>query len=80
MSAAELKNDLIKVIINTEDVTFLQKVKDFFKKQNATLDWWDEISDHEKEMIELGLKDIEEGNVVTHEDVRAEINKLLRKN
>jgi predicted transcriptional regulator len=80
MSAAELKNDLIKVIINTEDVTFLQKVKDFFKKQNATLDWWDEISDHEKDMIELGLKDIEEGRVVPHEEVRVEINKLLRKN
>lgn len=80
MSAAELKNDLIKVIINTEDITFLQKVKDFFKKQQVNTDWWDEISDHEKEMIELGLKDIEEGRVVPHEQVKAEINKLLGKN
>ncbi len=74
MSAAELKNDLIKVIINTEDIKFLQQVKDFFKKQNATLDWWDEITEHEKEMIELGLKDNEEGRVVPQEEVRAEIN------
>lgn len=80
MSAAELKNDLIKVIINTEDVTFLQKVKDFFKKQQVNTDWWDEISENEKEMIELGLKDIEEGNVVAHEDLRAEINKMLIEN
>ena len=80
MSAAELKNDLIKVIINTEDINFLQQVMDFFKKQNATADWWDEISDHEKEMIELGLKNIDEGRVVPHEEVRAEINKILRKN
>jgi predicted transcriptional regulator len=80
MSAAELKNDLIKVIINTEDINFLQKVKDFFKKQQVDTDWWDEISDHEKEMIELGLKDIEEGRVVPHEQVRAEINKMLIEN
>jgi predicted transcriptional regulator len=44
------------------------------------LDWWDEISDHEKEMIELGLKDIEEGRVVPHEEVRTGINKILIEN
>ena len=80
MSAAELKNDLIKVIVNSDDISFLKQVKDFFKKHNATTDWWDEISDHDKEMIELGLKDIEEGRVMPHEEVRAEINKLLGKN
>ncbi len=80
MSAAELKNDLIKIIINTDDMAFLQQVKDFFKKHKASTDWWEEISEQEKEMIEQGLKDVEEGNVVAHEDVRAEINKILRKN
>lgn len=80
MSAAELKNDLIKIIINTDDMAFLQQVKDFFKKHKNSTDWWEEISDQEKEMIERGLKDVEEGKVVAHEDVRAEINKILRKN
>ena len=80
MSAAELKNDLIKIIVNTDDMAFLQQVKDFFKKHKTSTDWWEEISDQEKEMIERGLKDVEEGNVVAHEDVRAEINKILRKN
>ena len=80
MSAADLKNDLIKVIVNTDDIAFLRQLKDFFKKHQVTTDWWDEISDHEKEMIKLGIKEIEEGNVVAHEDVRGEINKLLRKN
>ena len=80
MSAAELKNDLIKVIVNSDDISFLKQVKDFFKKHKVATDWWDEISNHDKEMIELGLKDIEEGRVVPHEEVRAEINKLLGKN
>jgi len=31
-------------------------------------DWWDEISDAEKELIEEGLKDIEAGRVISHED------------
>ena len=80
MSAADIKNDLIKVIVNTDDIAFLRQVRDFFKKHQVTSDWWDEISDYEKEIIEIGLKEIEEGKVVPHEEVRAEINKLLRKN
>lgn len=80
MSAAELKNDLIKAIINTDDIAFLQQIKDFFKTHKVSADWWDEISEQEKEMIELGIKDIAEGNVVAHEEVKAEISKLLRKN
>jgi predicted transcriptional regulator len=80
MSTADLKNDLIKVIVNTDDVSFLRQIRDFFKKHQVTTDWWDEISDYEKEMIEIGAKEIEEGKVVPHEEVRAEINKMLRKN
>ncbi len=80
MSTADLKNDLIKVIVNTDDVSFLRQIRDFFKKHQVTTDWWDEISDYEKEMIEIGAKEIEEGKVVRHEEVRAEINKMLRKN
>ncbi|PZU88737.1 MAG: hypothetical protein DI529_05125 [Chryseobacterium sp.] len=36
--------------------------------KKETADWWDEISDAEKESIEEGLKDIEEGRVISHED------------
>jgi len=80
MSTAELKNELIKVILNIDEMAFLRQVRDFFNQNQVNADWWDKISDHEKDMIELGLKDIEEGRVVPHEEVRAEINKLLRKN
>ena len=69
MNAAELKNDLIRVIVNSDDVAFLRQVKDFFKKHQATTDWWDEISDYGKEMIEAGAKDIKTGRVVSHEEV-----------
>lgn len=80
MSTADLKNDLIKVIVNTDDIGFLRQVRDFFKKHQVTADWWDEISAYEKEMIEAGAKDIEEGKVVPHEEVSAGIKKMLHKN
>ena len=32
-------------------------------------DWWNELSDSEKNSIEMGLKDVEEGRVISHEEV-----------
>ncbi|MBI5914554.1 MAG: hypothetical protein HY842_04195 [Bacteroidetes bacterium] len=80
MNTAELKNDLIKIIINTDDIVFLRQVRDYFKTHWTDRDWWDEISEEEKQLIEAGMRDIESGNVVSHEEVRAEINKILKKN
>jgi predicted transcriptional regulator len=42
-------------------------VKDSSLKEK---DWWHELTVSQKEAIERGLKDIEEGRVVSHEDVK----------
>ncbi len=80
MNTAELKNDLIKVIVNTDDITFLQQVMNFFKTHQVTTDWWDDISEEEKALIEEGAKDVEEGRVVPYAEVKAEIKQILNKN
>lgn len=80
MNVAELKNDLIKAIVNTDDVAFLKQVRDYFKTHHRTNDWWDEISEEEKQLIKAGMKDIEAGNIVSHDEVRVEIKKILQKN
>mgnify|MGYP007070561557 CR=1 FL=1 len=33
-------------------------------------DWWNELSEELKKEIQQGLKDIEEGRVIPHEEVR----------
>ena len=42
-------------------------IKTLISKKEES-DWWYEISQAEKELIEEGLKDIEEGRVISHED------------
>lgn len=42
-------------------------IKTLISKKEES-DWWDEISDAEKELIEEGLKDIEAGRVISHKD------------
>jgi hypothetical protein len=50
----------IKAILKAVEIDFVEEIDDD--------DWWNRISDAEKELIELGIKDFEEGNVVSHED------------
>lgn len=64
------------ITINPKNKKELAKIKailkaveiDFVEEINDEDDWWNKISDAEKELIELGIKDFEEGNVVSHED------------
>lgn len=59
------KLELIRWLSTIDDLTIINKIIDIKKEKS---DWWDEISEAEKKLIEEGEKDIEEGRVISHED------------
>ena len=70
MGLEAIKLELIEWLIKLDDqetISYLKVVKDSSSKEG---DWWNSLSDHHKEGIERGLKDIEEGRVVRHDDVK----------
>ena len=66
------KLELIQLVLKTEKTTVLEKIKYFLTESD---DWWDTLSVEEKKEIELGLQDVEDGNIVDYEEVK----KLFRK-
>jgi len=60
------------MILNTEKPSVLAKVEAIFKKEKGA-DWWDEISDAEKEAIEEGLAEADRGELIPHEEVMKEV-------
>lgn len=65
-----IKLELIEWLTKLDDddtIQYLKIVKDSKLKDN---DWWDDLSVNEKKGIELGLKDIDAGRVISHEEVR----------
>ncbi len=74
MKALELKNDIHKYVVETDDLMILQQVKDLFQELTSKSV---ELTDYEIERIEKGLKDIEEGRVYSNEEVRAKIDKWI---
>ena len=65
-----IKLELIEWLAKLDDeetINYLKIVKDSKSSQN---DWWDELTNDQKQGIQRGLKDIDEGRVTPHEDVK----------
>ncbi len=78
VSKAELKKYLHKLIVETDDESILSKVQAYFSTlKGKNIDWWDTISDKEKDDINIGLGQLENGEGIPHEEVRKKADKIL---
>lgn len=41
-------------------------------------DWWDDLTPQQQERIKESLSKLKQGEFVSHDEVRAKVNKLLR--
>lgn len=77
-STAEIKNYLHKLIVETDDESILCKVQAYFTTlKSKNVDWWDTISNQEKDAINIGLQQLENGEGLPHEEVKRKVDKLL---
>ena len=77
-NTAEIKNYLHKLIVETDDESILSKVQAYFTTlKSKQVDWWETISDQEKEAINRGLQQLENGEGIPHEEVKRKVDKLL---
>ena len=71
------KLSLIEWILKLQNKSVIAKLKRIQEEHIGSEDWWNELSKEEKESIERGLKDIEEGRIHSHESVRKVYGKYL---
>ena len=69
------KLELIQWLSTIENVSIIEKIMDLKKKENS--DWWRTLSESEKESIEIGLKDAENGKLYPHSKARDLYEKWL---
>lgn len=80
MSALEVKNDLLRLLSETDDVSLLEQVRHYFKKLKKEEILTDkELEAREEILVKIGLEQIEKGEVMTHEEARKRINERLGK-
>ncbi len=70
------KYKIIEWITSLKDKTMISRLKSL-KEETKDEDWWDELSSAEKEGIQKGLQDIEDGNTISHEEVMKKLKKRV---
>lgn len=68
------KYKLVEWLILQNNEEIIAKLKEFKNSISEKSDWSYGISEPEKLFIEAGLKDIEQGNTFSNEEVMREIN------
>ena len=71
MDIQSTKIELAQLLLNTDDVSVLNKIKSIFKIKEK--DWWDELSKEQQDSIDEGFAEIDRGEFVTWEDLKKEI-------
>ena len=78
MLTKEMKQELIDKINSTKDENILEEVYRILEIGSEEVDMI-VLTDEQKESIDQGIKDIEEGKYLNNEEANSEIEKWLKK-
>ena len=77
MSVAEIKNNLHRMVVETDDPEILAQIAALFASLLGEQDWWDLLSNEEKKKIELGEEDSEAGRSAPYSQVKERVKDIL---
>lgn len=80
MAVLKVKNNIHKLVVETDDPDILNQVEAYFLKLVHKSDWWDILSEQQKLLIGEGRQQLADGQGIPHQEVRNDIDQLLNKN
>ena len=76
MDIQTTKLELLKVIIENENSSFLKKISDFLKAEQE--DFWDDLNDLEKSEIKQGIEELNMGKRVSYDSfIKKQLNNFI---
>ena len=78
MSTLEIQKELIEKIQSTYDESILEEVYKILELNTGNFDKI-VLTDFQKSKIDAGLKDMEDGNFISHEEANKQIEEWLKK-
>ena len=70
MGQETIKLELIEWLTRLNDIDTLKYLKIIKEARTGRKDWWDDLTEKQRLGIQRGLKDIDEGRMVSHSDVK----------
>jgi hypothetical protein len=71
MGQESIKLELIEWLTKLDDQETLQYLKVVKDSSLSNLDWWNDLTEEQIKGINRGLKDIDQGRIVSHEVVKS---------
>lgn len=65
-----IKLELIEWLAKLEDTETLNYLKIVKDSNLSNTDWWHDLSESVKSGIQRGLKDVDEGRILSHEEIK----------
>lgn len=72
MDISAKKLELMQLLLQEQEETVLLKIEKAFEKET---DWYDDLSHKQKDAIQSGVEDADNGRVVSHEKVMSKFDK-----
>ncbi len=60
-----------------QDSSVVKKMREFLSKETKNNDWYHSLTNSEKESIAKGLQELDNGNVISHEDVMTSVKNKI---
>lgn len=71
------KYNLIQQIVELQDTTVIKKIREVLSRKTSFNDWYNTLSSSEKKSISKGLQDLDDGNIVSHEEVMYSVKRKI---
>ena len=66
---ADIKNELHKLIDNCDNEMLLSEAKTLLESDKEIKDWWDELTEEDKNLVMESEAEYEKGNFISHKDL-----------
>ena len=70
MGQETIKLELIEWLTKLDDAETLKYLKVVKDSKSENHDWWNDLTNEQIQGIQRGLKDIDEGRIVSHNDIK----------
>lgn len=75
MDIKATKLELMQLLLQEQKESVLEKIKEVFEKKEETSDWWDELTQEQKNSIDKGREELDSGLGIPHKEVMAKFKK-----
>jgi len=67
------KLELMQAILNMDDISLINEVKELISKRAESHDWFDDLTDEQQQSIARGLEQADRGEFIAHEEAIAKL-------